>query len=237
MDASVTESQIRDWYDARHRARGEHAWRPPEAYLVFLDYLEAKPGARLLDVGCGTGHLLRAAEDRGLAASGTDISEEGVQIARRTSPQSNIVVGRGEQLDFPDGEFDFVTCIGALEHFLDMRQGLREMLRVTRPYGRLCIVVPNSNFLYWKLKGDKGTEQHDINENLMSLAEWRAFFTAEPLEIVRVYQDDWFRRRTRVFANANPIGVIKRAAVKVVWTLLPLRMTYQFVFILKKPMA
>jgi len=235
--ASITEQEIRDWYNDRHRSRGEDAWRPPEAYPVFLEYLGVTGTGKLLDVGCGTGHLLRAAADRGLETFGTDISEEGVQVARRTSPASQVAVGKGEELDYGDSEFDYVTCIGALEHFLDMRKGFREMLRVARPGGRLCIVVPNSNFLYWKLRGDKGTEQHDINENLMSLTEWHDFFKKENLEVLRVHQDRWLMKKARVFSNWNPFGVTKRTVQKLVWALLPLGMTYQFVFVMRKQPA
>lgn len=42
---------------------------------------------------------------------------------------------------------------------------------------RFCIVVPNSNYLFWKFKRRKGTEQQDIREKLLSLRQWKAIFT------------------------------------------------------------
>jgi len=54
---------------------GENAWRTFEAYPFFLDYLNVKSGEKLLDIGCGTGYLLKATDQRGLQTYGVDISE------------------------------------------------------------------------------------------------------------------------------------------------------------------
>jgi ubiquinone/menaquinone biosynthesis C-methylase UbiE len=227
------EDEIREWYDERHRRLGERAWRPPHAYALFLDYLDAVPGRRLLDVGCGTGYLLRAAEERGIETYGVDLSREGVKIARSIAPRSKIHVGRGEDLEFPDRFFDYVTCIGALEHFVDMGRGIREMVRVAKDGARFCVVVPNSNHLFWKI-GTRGTPQRDINERLLSLKEWGSIFTGEGLDISGVYQDRWFAEQISLFTSPNPLEIMKRALRKMLWGVLPLEFTYQFIFLMQK---
>jgi len=212
------EREIKNWYDRRHRNRGENAWRSAEAYPVFLGYLNPLPGRKLLDVGCGTGFLLKAAAEMRLETYGIDISDEGVKIAKQISPDSTIIAGNGENLWLPDEFVDYITCIGALEHFLDIERGVNEMVRVAKPDATLCIVVPNANFIYWRLKRSKGTEQQDINETLMSLNRWKNIFTKAGLEVLGVYHDTWLARK---------IG-------KLALALLPIRLTYQFVFVLKK---
>jgi len=230
----VLEKDIQDWYNKRHHALERNAWRPYEAYPVFLDHLDVESDRKLLDVGCGTGHLLKAADQRGLETYGVDISEEGVKISRRVSPNSQISVQKGENLQFPDRFFDYVTCVGALEHFLDMGKGVKEMVRVGKDDALYCIVVPNFHYFFWKISKTRGTEQQGINENLLSLSQWRDLFVREGLSIAKIYQDSWPVKETHVFSSLNPLRVGKRMIYKLIWTLLPLKYTYQFIFVLRK---
>jgi SAM-dependent methyltransferase len=229
-----TEQDIKDWYNRRYADRGADSMRPPDAYQVFLSTLGVQSGRTLLDIACGTGFLLHAAAQRGLKTFGTDISEEAVRLSKQTSPESEVIVGKGEDLKFPDGLFDYVTCLGSLEHFLDMNKGLGEMKRVSKPDALLCITVPNSNFLYWRVSGKHGTEQQDINEHLMSLSEWKDLFSRNGLEVVRIRQDRWPMKKIRPFATANPLRIVRDLTFKLVWSVLPLRSAYQFIFVLKK---
>lgn len=62
----ISEKEIKNWYDQRHISFGENAWRPFEAYSIFLDHLNVKAEKKLLDIGCGTGYLIKVATQRGL---------------------------------------------------------------------------------------------------------------------------------------------------------------------------
>ena len=206
--------------------------RPLAAYPVFLDLLGAHAGSRLLDVSCGVGSLLAAAADRRIDAAGIDLSDQAVRLARRIAPGADLAVGTGEALPFRDRTFDYVTCLGSLEHFLDMGQGLREMQRVAKPDARLCIMVPNRDFIGWKVLRQKGTAQQDINENLLSLAEWRGVFAREGLRIVRVVPDRWHARRWRAPGARGATRLLSGPVLEAAWRLVPLRWQYQFVFLL-----
>jgi ubiquinone/menaquinone biosynthesis C-methylase UbiE len=106
----------------------------------------AKPGDRVLDVGCGTGYLTRrlarAATPKGKAI-GLDASSGMLQQARRACPSDTceFVVGAAEKLEFNDGSFDVVTSSLMLHHLpAQLRaEALSEMHRVLRPGGRLLI--------------------------------------------------------------------------------------------------
>ena len=104
---------------------------------------------------------------------------------------------------------NYVTCLGALEHFLDLEKGIKEMVRVAKNNTLFCIVVPNINFLFWKIRGTEGTEQQDINENLLSLKQWKNIFMKESLEILKIYKDKWFMKKINIFSSANPFTIIK----------------------------
>lgn len=101
-----------------------------------------QPRMRLLDVASGTGLMVRAALELGLAASqvtGVDPSA-GMLAQNRRQNAVNLLQGRGERLPVRDASFDFV-CMGyALRHVEDLHALFREFRRVLCPGGRLLIL-------------------------------------------------------------------------------------------------
>ncbi len=230
MKKSPTEQDIKAWYDDRYIVEKEKNNRPFEAYPIFLDHLEAEKGKKLLDIACGSGFLLCAASLKGITTFGIDISPEAIKIAKEISPYSTLSVGKGEELEYSDRKFDYITCLGALEHFLDIDKGLQEMKRVAKDDATFCIMVPNSDFALWKLMGRIGTEQQDINENLMPLDQWRSIFKKNGFEEVHIYRDRWYEK----FSSSSLSGAIKRNVGRFIWMFIPVKKAYQFIFILKK---
>lgn len=226
-------SQVKAWYNQHYAAKGLQSMRPAAAYPIFLDLLQARPGTRLLDVSCGSGFLLAAARDRGIDAVGVDLSDQAVRMARQVAPAARVAVGAGEQLAFKDATFDYVSCLGSLEHFLDMGRGVQEMLRVAKPNARFCIMVPNEDFIGWKVLGHQGTAQQDINEHLLPLRAWRTFFDEQGLEIVRATPDRWHAVRWRKQAGSAS-RFVTGPLLEVAWRLVPLAWQYQFVFLLRR---
>jgi demethylmenaquinone methyltransferase/2-methoxy-6-polyprenyl-1,4-benzoquinol methylase len=100
------------------------------------------PGQSLLDVACGTGLVaVEAATVMGTAAGITGLDpSEGMLAVARTKLAAQFVVGRAEQLPFPDGSFDFLTMGYALRHVTSLEQTFREFDRVLKPNGKLLIL-------------------------------------------------------------------------------------------------
>src|SRR6266702_2364524 len=171
--SNLSAEDVKAWYNQHYAAKGLQTMRPHAAYPLFLDLVGAQAGSRLLDVSCGAGSLLAAAGARDVEAVGVDLSDEAVRLAQRVAPAAQVAVGAGEALAFRTGTFDYVTCLGSLEHFLDMGRGLEEMKRVAKPTARFCIMVPNEDFIGWKVLGHQGTAQQDINEHLLAGHAWR----------------------------------------------------------------
>jgi ubiquinone/menaquinone biosynthesis C-methylase UbiE len=99
---------------------------------------------RVLDVGCGTGVLARAAADRVADESqvtGLDLNEGMLAVARRLRPQIDWRQGDATTLPLPDESYDVVMSQFSLMYFPDRHAAIREMVRVLRPGGRLVVAV------------------------------------------------------------------------------------------------
>ncbi|GAA2985650.1 class I SAM-dependent methyltransferase [Streptosporangium longisporum] len=119
--------------------------RRREIYTRLAALSGARPGDRVLDVGCGTGYLTRIlAPVVGPSGqvTGVDLSAPMIGRARRDAPGNcSYRVGEGQALDLPDAGFDVVVSSLALHHIPATERGaaVREMFRVLRPGGRLLI--------------------------------------------------------------------------------------------------
>jgi SAM-dependent methyltransferase len=103
----------------------------------FLDFVDLDNGARILDLGCGTGSLTRALAGRFTASRivGLDVSEAYVAYARRRTgePRIEFRVGDACAMPFPDQSFDYVLSMLVLPFVPDTRTAVAEMRRVARP--------------------------------------------------------------------------------------------------------
>ena len=108
----------------------------------------APTGARVLEVGCGPGHLsLRLAGNHGLEVTGLDLDPAMIQRARANADrhgdggrrQPSFLVGDVASLAFPDQSFDLVISTLSMHHWTDPTAGLAEIGRVLRPSARALI--------------------------------------------------------------------------------------------------
>jgi demethylmenaquinone methyltransferase/2-methoxy-6-polyprenyl-1,4-benzoquinol methylase len=117
-------------------------WRKAAA-----DAIDAGPGEIVLDLGAGTGTSTEAFTGSGARAIASDFSigmlSTGVRRRGRnalTGPGVPFIAGDALNLPFADDAFDAVTISAALRNVHDTEQALREMLRVTKPGGKLVIL-------------------------------------------------------------------------------------------------
>lgn len=102
---------------------------------------------RLLDAGCGTGNLLRAARETQpqLALAGIDFSHQMLRRAADKVPTATLSRGDLNQpLPFADGSFDVVTCVNVLYAVENPEKTVSELRRVLAPGGRLIMTSPKS---------------------------------------------------------------------------------------------
>jgi ubiquinone/menaquinone biosynthesis C-methylase UbiE len=135
MARRVDYDLIASTYDRRYQ---ENDYSGVEAALTAF---VGEPGdARVLEVGCGTGHWLRFVGDTGIRVTGLDASERMLALAKSQAPQAALARGSAERLPWQNRAFDRVLCINALHHFQDKFGFLSEAMRVLRPGGQLLTI-------------------------------------------------------------------------------------------------
>jgi len=99
-------------------------------------------GARILDVGCGTGRWLRRYQEMGFCPSGVDSTLAMLLLAKRLGVVSPLVTGEAQRLPFADATFDCVSDITVVQHIPASQQpkALAEMMRVLKPGGQLILM-------------------------------------------------------------------------------------------------
>jgi ubiquinone/menaquinone biosynthesis C-methylase UbiE len=108
---------------------------------------------RVLDVGCGTGYLLRqlaARAPRATDLAGLDPAPAMVAAAQARGGDERLHFGAGaaERLPYPAGAFDLVVSTTSFDHWADQAAGLRECARVLAPGGRLLLADQFSAWLF-----------------------------------------------------------------------------------------
>jgi SAM-dependent methyltransferase len=152
---SAEEARIREAY-ARREDRGRYTWFHP-GYLLMMQALERDilallkrdglgdlSGAKILEIGCGTGQWLMACVKWGARPenlTGIDLLPDRIaEAGRRCPPAIQLRCGSAAPLDAPDQTFDWVFQMTVFTSILDAgmkRQIAAEMCRVLKPEGRI----------------------------------------------------------------------------------------------------
>jgi ubiquinone/menaquinone biosynthesis C-methylase UbiE len=121
-----------------------------------LQRLELASGARVLDIGCGTGELLRRlrALEPSLILHGVDPSAAMLNEAQiKLAGAANLAQAPAERLPFADASFDLAACTSILHYLPEPRQALTEIKRVLKPGGRLALTDWCHDYLACRLLG------------------------------------------------------------------------------------
>jgi SAM-dependent methyltransferase len=152
--ATYEQFAARIYADVRAEAFGEDigqtGWLSAAEQDLFLSWLGLDPESRLLDVACGSGGpTLRVARRTKCRVTGIDLQLDAVRTARDLAAAAGLEkratferADAGGRLSFPDGSFDAITCVDAINHLPDRVATLREWTRLLRPGGRLVFTDP-----------------------------------------------------------------------------------------------
>jgi ubiquinone/menaquinone biosynthesis C-methylase UbiE len=178
-------------YDRISRLLFGSFFRPIAADVSAL----VEPGARVLEVGCGPGHLaIRLAADHRLSVVGLDLDpamiERALTNARRSGvdPEPEFVVADVAALPFADASFDLVVSTLSMHHWDDPAAGLAEIARVLVPGGRALIWDLGSSAPLHHHVPDPTEHLDDSTLRQASMTPWRwpwRFSFSQRIELVR----------------------------------------------------
>ncbi|MFC4437714.1 MULTISPECIES: class I SAM-dependent methyltransferase [Natrialbaceae] len=150
--------------------------KPANAYLERPATLSLVPdvaGDRILDAGCGAGHLTAELADRGASVVGVDVSEAMLAYARDRQPSASFVrADLGTGLPFADREFDGIASSLAFHYLREWEPLFRKLRRILRPRGWLVFSVqhPHADFVEYD-------DARNYHERERVSATWESFGT------------------------------------------------------------
>ena len=161
MQEAVQDKQEEIAFFDGHAAADDYNVFTPEAtdrlIDAFVELSALAPGARVADLGCGSGTFTALLERKGYDCVGLDISTKLLVVGRRKYPGIEFVEGDIERLPFPDASFDGVLLSGVVHHFPDPSRCAAEVWRVLRPKGRFVAFDPNRRNPFMWLYRDRAS--------------------------------------------------------------------------------
>lgn len=106
---------------------------------IVVDAVGAAAGQRVLDLAAGTGTSSEPYADAGIHVVACDFSVGMLKVGKRRRPDIDFIAGDATNLPFADNSFDATTISFGLRNVIDPKKALREMLRVTKPGGKLVV--------------------------------------------------------------------------------------------------
>lgn len=228
----MTNPRVQQYYDEQYYGSGQQRrwirlpFRRADYYGKPLKLLDVQKGRTLLDIACGTGQLLRRAEALGLRCYGIDISEIAISQARAIVKGQLVCANVDKGLPYEDNFFDYITCLGSLEHFENQSGVVREIYRVAKKFCRIYFLVPNDDYILHKL-GYETDFQPVVNRH--SLAGYRNLLTKGGLMIECVLRDN--SHLSNLTESSSPLKLFLKLIVYPLVGLIPLRLSYSFIFL------
>ena len=147
----------------------------------------AREGQTALDVGAGTGLLAERLHDSGLGVVALDPFPQMLGQLQQRRPDIQTVVAHGDAIPFPDDAFDLTYSVAVMHHIAEprlVRRTLAEMVRVTRPGGRILVWDHNPLNHYWSLLMRR-VPQDNGAERLVPMPELVADLSVAGADVLR----------------------------------------------------
>lgn len=180
-DRKATDQELQEHYRKYPRANAISGITI-KRYQELLERLEPfRRTANLLDVGCGDGHFLSVARDRGWKVHGTEYTAEAVNVCAAKGIQT--FHGSLSSAPLDQVKFDVITSFEVIEHLQHPLEEVKAMFLLLRPGGACYLTTPNFNSVSRRLLGPRWT--------VIEYPEHLSYFTRSSLR--RLFVESGFR--------------------------------------------
>lgn len=151
-------------------------------------------GKKVLDIGCGTGRLIKKMVEKGGIVTGADISPEMLKIAKKKFDELEFVEADIENLPFKNESFDVVVAAFVIVHLKDLKRAFDEVYRVLKPGGSFIVTNVNQR----KAPKLKTADKEEI--------VIRSFYNI-PEQVISALEDALFNIEKDEFINDDSIWI------------------------------
>ena len=189
-----------DLFDA-HAAKDEYDVFTPDSnarlIAAIIRVLALQRGARLADLGCGSGVFTQLLLCAGYSTIGLDISPQLIQLGREKHSGLELIEGDAENLPFDNESMDGVLLNCIVHHFPDPRRLANEVRRVLKPGGRFAAVDPNRMNPFMWIYRDRASPFYSsigVTENERPVLAW---------QVAKLFRNEGFSVRTDYLAGLS----------------------------------
>lgn len=227
-------------YADRPLGRFSMYWFARRYYAALVRRYAPSDSGRLLELGCGLGHLLGLLQDD-FSCVGVDIADYSIQQLKQNAPRAEgIVMGAEDLSRFGDQEFAAVVALHLLEHLPDPADTIRQVSRILKPSGVFLFATPNPGYSLRRFKDPKtdAIGKDPTHINVQPPHQWRVWCEASGFRVLKHFGDGlWDVPYFPLIPKVLQFGILGLPALAQVvtrTTLTPLSMGVNQVLIARK---
>lgn len=166
-------------------------WFARRYYAALVRRYAPRQGGRLLEMGCGLGHLLGLLQDD-FDCVGIDLIDYSIEQTKINAPKAAAYQMSADDLnEFESGSFSVVVALHLVEHLPDPAKTIREVSRILEPGGLWLFATPNPDYTLrrYKDRDNDAIGKDKTHINVHPPQQWRAWCEAAGLKMLKHFGD------------------------------------------------
>ena len=187
-----TDDYYKRWnYADRQHGRFSMYWFARRYFAALIREHAPDDGGRLLEMGCGMGHLLGLLQDD-FRCTGIDLIDYSIEQTRRNAPKADVYKMDVAEIDqFEAGDFSAVVALHLVEHLPDPQATIRQVNRLLKPGGLWFFATPHPEYSLRRLKDADtdaiGKDKTHINCHIPAV--WKDWCEANGFVVLKQFGD------------------------------------------------